>query len=97
MKVIGREVEMIGVPEATLFAARIPGFSDEFTHSVIFSPEKLMRDVPEFRPRILLEAIIADILQANIRDGRIPDSSLTDWEDRLIAAQKNVCESNLVS
>ncbi|MEZ5276075.1 MAG: NAD-dependent epimerase/dehydratase family protein [Opitutaceae bacterium] len=91
MKVIGREVEMVGVPLAGLKAAGVPGVGicDEiFSHNTIYSPERLMRDVPEFRPGISLEDLMADILLAMEREQRVPDSDAADWEDRLIATQR---------
>ena len=95
MKVIGREVEMVGVPLATLVAAKVPGVGicDEiFSHNLVYSPDRLLRDVPEFRPRIALEDGMARVLEAMDREGRVPDSSKDDWEDRLIAAQRQVGE-----
>lgn len=49
-----------------------------------------MRDVPEFHPRISLEDGLAWVLEALIRENRLPDSDQEDWEDRLIVAQKDV-------
>jgi nucleoside-diphosphate-sugar epimerase len=98
MKVIGREVELVGVPLASLLAARVPGVGiceSIFSHNTVYSPERLSRDVPEFRPRISLEEGLARVLEAMDREKRVPDSGQTDWEDRLIAAQRKVGELNL--
>ena len=98
MKVIGREVELVGVPLATLLAARVPnvGICETiFSHNTVYSPDKLMRDVPEFRPRVPLEDGLARVLEAMERDKRVPDSDKEDWEDRLIAAQRKVGELRL--
>jgi nucleoside-diphosphate-sugar epimerase len=95
MKVIGREVELVGVPLASLVAAGVPNVSiceNIFSHNTIYSPEKLMRDVPEFQPRISLQDGLARVLEAMEREKRIPDSDLETWEDRLIAAQRAVGE-----
>ena len=54
-----------------------------------------MRDVPEFRPRISLENGLADILEVMEREKRIPNSDKEDWEDRLIAAQRQVGQLTL--
>jgi len=35
---------------------------------------------------------MARVLEAMDREGRVPDSSKDDWEDRLIAAQRQVGE-----
>ena len=98
MKVIGREVELIGVPLSSLLAAGVPnvGICESiFSHNTVYSPEKLMRDVPEFKPRISLEEGLSFVLEAMERDKRVPDSDLEDWEDRLIAAQRAVGELKL--
>lgn len=93
MRVIGREVELVGIPLADLRALNVPnsGICEEiFAHNVIYSSEKLMRAVPEFNPRLSLEAAIRDILAAMDADGRIPDSDTIQWEDAIIAAQRGV-------
>ena len=98
MKVIGREVELAGVPLATLVAAHIPnvGICESiFSYNTIYSPDRLMRDVPEFRPRASLEEGLTRLLEAMDREKRIPDSDKEDWEDRLIAAQRKVGELKL--
>jgi hypothetical protein len=41
--------------------------------------------VPEFRPRIALEEGMRQVIGALEGTGRIPNSDLDDWEDRLIA------------
>lgn len=98
MQVIGREVELIGVPLASLIAAGVPNVEiceTIFSHNAIYSPEKLIRDVPEFQPRITLQDGLARVLEAMEQEKRIPDSDLEDWEDRLIAAQRSVGELKL--
>lgn len=98
MKIIGREVELVGVPLSTLVAANVPNVGicrDIFSHSTIYSPDRLMRDVPEFRPRISLEEGLGRVYEAMQREDRIPDSDREDWEDRLIAAQRQVGELQL--
>jgi len=93
MRVIGREVELVGVPLADLVAAEVPNVGickDIFAHNTYYSCEKIMRDVPEFRPQVSLEEAIRRVLEAMDREGRVPDSDADTWEDRLIAAQKAV-------
>ena len=96
MKVIGRQVELVGVPLETLVAANVPNVGickDIFSYSTVYSPDRLMRDVPEFAPRISLEEGLARVYEAMRRENRIPDSDKEDWEDRLIAAQRRVASS----
>jgi nucleoside-diphosphate-sugar epimerase len=98
MQVIGREVELVGVPLDSLMAAHTPNVSiceTIFSHNTVYSPDKLMRDVPEFRPKISLKEGITRVLEAMEKEGRIPDSDKEDWEDRLIAAQRKVGELKL--
>lgn len=91
MKVIGRETELVGVPLSTLLAAGVPHVEiceTIFSHYTVYSPERLMRDVPEFSPKISLESILDGVYQAMIKENRIPNSDQEDWEDRLIARQR---------
>lgn len=93
MKVIGREVELIGVPFANLKSFNIPDFGiteDIFAHHVFYSPEKLMRDVPGFQPSISLEEGMKQVLTSLDSNGRIPDSDNIHWEDEIISAQSKV-------
>jgi nucleoside-diphosphate-sugar epimerase len=93
MRVIGREVEMVGVPFATLDAWKIPNFGicrDIFAHHVYYSADKLFRDVPEFRPVVTLEQGMTQVLDAMDREGRVPEAGRSTWEDELIAAQRRV-------
>ena len=93
MRVLGREVELIGLPLADLREARIPHFGiceEIFAHHVYYSAEKLFRAVPEFRPRISLEEGMRQIIPMMERDGRIPDSEGIEWEDRIIAAHRQM-------
>lgn len=93
MKVIGREVELVGIPFADLDALNVPAWGickDIFAHHVYYSSEKLFRDVPEFRPKVSLEEGIAKVLEAIDRAGRVPNSDTLDWEDKLIERQRRV-------
>lgn len=93
MKVLGRDVELVGVPLADLVSIGVPQGEicrDIFAHNTIYSAEKLFRDVPEFQPRISLEEGMVLVIEALDRAGRIPDSDQIDWEDRIIAAQRKV-------
>lgn len=93
MSVLGREVELVGVPLADLIAVNVPGVAicqDIFAHNVIYSADKLFRDVPEFQPRVSLEQGMAGVIATLDREGKIPDSETVEWEDRIIAAQRSV-------
>jgi len=93
MNVIGREVELVGVPLADLVAAEVPdvGICESiFSHNTVYSPSRLMRDVPEFQPKVSLADSIERVYDAMQRENRIPDSDSLTWEDNLIAAQRQV-------
>ena len=93
MKVIGREVELIGVPLDDLLAIdaeRFAGCKAIFGNNCYYSAEKLFRDVPEFQPRISLEEGMRRVIEAMDREGRVPDSDAETWEDQIIAAQRKV-------
>lgn len=93
MKVLGREVEMVGVPLDDLVACNVPRVEvcrDIFAHHGYYSAEKLFRDVPEFHPVISLEEGLAQVIEAMDREGRIPNSDEQTWEDRIIEAQRKV-------
>lgn len=93
MRVIGHEVELVGVPLVDIRAVKVPHSEiceEIFAHNVYYSAEKLFRDVPEFHPQMTLEDQIADILSAMDAEGRVPNSDEINWEDKLIAAQRAV-------
>ena len=98
MKVLGREVELIGIPLRDLMASGVPhteNCQSIFAHNTIYSAEKLFRDVPEFQPTVSLDAGVRQVIEAMDADGRIPDSDRLTWEDRLIEAQRAVGKTNL--
>ncbi len=93
MRVIGREVDLVGIPLADLRALDVPNSSiceEIFAHNVIYSAEKLFRDVPEFNPTRSLENYIEDILASLDASGRIPNSDDMHWEDEIIGTQRKV-------
>lgn len=93
MQVLGREVELVGVPYANLKMYDIPGFGiceEIFAHHVYYSPEKLFRDVPEFQPTVSLADGMAEVVTAMEANDTIPSAATNRWEDAIIAAQKQV-------
>ncbi|WP_054026060.1 NAD-dependent epimerase/dehydratase family protein [Bacillus sp. FJAT-28004] len=88
MKILNREVEMVGVSLDELLAIDPNRFDlcrEIFAHDTYYSAQKLLRDVPEFMPAISLEAGMQQVFHAMEREGRIPDSDLETWEDPIIA------------
>ena len=93
MDVIGREVELVGVPLDDMIALGVPNIGtckDAYSHNNYFSSEKIFRDVPEFRPKMTLKEAMEDIIAAMDAAGRIDDSDHVQWEDEVIAAQRRV-------
>jgi len=91
MKVLGREVELVGVPFDVLQRMEIPNFgicSDIFAHHIYYNSEKLFRHVPEFQPRVTLETGLAQVIEALDREGRIPAVETNTWEDKIVAWAK---------
>jgi nucleoside-diphosphate-sugar epimerase len=98
MRVLGREVELIGVPLADLMALEVPCIGtcrDIFAHNVYYSHEALFRDVPEFRPAVSLEDGLRSVIEAMDRAGSIPNSDEITWEGRIIDAQQRVRQVDL--
>jgi nucleoside-diphosphate-sugar epimerase len=93
MRVLGREVELVGVPLTDLLSLNVPQGEichEVFAHHGYYSAEKLFRDVPEFRPVVSLERGMREVIDVMDRAGRIPNADLEDWEDRIIAAQQHI-------
>ena len=93
MKVIGNEAELVGIPLDTLVAAEVPGVAlcrTIFSHNTVYSSARLMRDVPEFRPAVSLEEALRRVYDTMLHENRVPNLHEEDWEDRLIAAQREV-------
>ncbi|MFC5652986.1 NAD-dependent epimerase/dehydratase family protein [Paenibacillus solisilvae] len=87
MKVLSREVELIGVPLQTLVAIDQERFSicsEIFAHNVYYNADKIFRDVPEFSPVISLEEGMRQVIENMDRNGKIPDSSRESWEDDIV-------------
>lgn len=93
MQMLGREVELVGVPLAGIIAHDVPRSDicrDSFSYNLYYSSEKLFRDVPEFQPRVSLIEGMRVVYEAMEAAGRVPVSEPDGWEDRLIAAQRQV-------
>lgn len=92
-KVIGRDVELVGIPFEDLKRLDVPDMGileDEFAYNDYYSSEKLSRDVPEFNPRISLEQGMTRVFEVMEREGRIPNSDELTWEDAIIAKYRKL-------
>ena len=93
MKVIGREVELVGVPLANLEKMKVPGLDlckNYFSHHTYYSADKLIRDVPEFKPKVSLESGMRKVIKEMDKNGKIPNSDEKNWEDQIIKNQRKV-------
>jgi nucleoside-diphosphate-sugar epimerase len=100
MKIIGREVELVTVPNESLMAIDKERFypCDEFfCFNTYFSGEKIHRDVPEFRPSVDLEQGMIKALDYLDRNGLIPDSDENTQEDEIIRLQRSVAKNYFLS
>ncbi len=93
MKVLGRQVELVGVALADLVAIDKKRFEicrQIFAHNTYYSAERIFRDVAEFRPQVSLEAGMQQVIRALDRANRIPNCEDEDWEDRIVGAQRQI-------
>jgi nucleoside-diphosphate-sugar epimerase len=93
MQVLGRQVELVGVPLEVLERWNVPEVDickEIFAYNVIYNSEKLFRDVPEYSPKISLAEALSSTIEAMDAAGRIPDSDRLTWEDELIKAMQVV-------
>ncbi len=98
LEVIGQQVDLVGVPLDDMLALGVPNIGtckEVYVHNNYFSSEKIMRDVPEFRPQMTLKQAMEDIIPAMDAAGRIDNSDDFTWEDQLIAAQRRIREVKL--
>lgn len=100
MDVLGQTVDLVGVPLADLLALGVPNTGtceNVYSWANYFSSEKIMRDVPEFRPQMTLKEAMIDIIAALDAEGRIDDSDAVTWEDEVIAAQRRIRDIKLAN
>jgi nucleoside-diphosphate-sugar epimerase len=92
-KILGKEVELVGMPFADLQKLNVPNFGiceGEFGFHAYYSAEKLFRAVPEYQPQISLEQGMTQVFEVMEREGRIPNSDELTWEDEIIERQRRV-------
>lgn len=93
MKILGKEVELVGVPTQILTAINAEKFwfaEGIFQNNCFFSAAKIQRDVPEFQPTISLEEGLKDVLTYLIENNLIENSDTITWEDEIIEAMRKV-------
>jgi len=96
MRVLGKEVDIVGITLDDVKNLKnfvVPGYVDwvdSFAYNAYFSSEKIMRDIPEFVPKIPLEVTLERIIESADRDGRIPSIHSNNWEDQIINSLRKV-------
>ena len=91
MEVLGREVELVGLPLAQLMEIDPKRFGlcyEIFGQHTYAANDKLRRDVPEWQPRISLREGMHRVFRAMEEQGAIPNSDTETWEDEIIDAVK---------
>lgn len=92
MEILGREVEIVEVPLATLQASPhfevSPMITTNFIYNGYYAGDKIARDIPEFCPKTDLKTGLTKQLEFLEQNSLIPDSDQLAWEDELIEAQK---------
>lgn len=93
MKVLGVEVELVGIPLNNLLKYDNKNFfitEELYSHNGYYSSKKIFRDIPEFVPTITLEEGMAQIINYMDQNNMIPNSDELKWEDDLIQAQRQI-------
>jgi nucleoside-diphosphate-sugar epimerase len=93
MKVLGKEVDLVGVPIETLVAIDKDKFAMAkgiFALNLIYSTAKINRDIPEFRVTVSLAGGLKKTVEYLDEKGLLENSDDHSWEDRVIAAQRLV-------
>ena len=93
MEMLGREVEMVGLSCTDLERFEVPGIRicrNIFAHNGYYSSERLVRDVPEFQPRISLAEGMRRVYDAMREEDRIPPSETGGWEDSIIERARSM-------
>jgi nucleoside-diphosphate-sugar epimerase len=91
MRAAGREVEQVGVPADVLSAIDPQRFlfaTTVFAHDMLFSAAKVLRDIPDFAPKVSLEQGLAQTVEYIDAHGLGREAD--DLEDRIIEAQRAV-------
>ena len=93
MKVLGKEVDLVGVPIETLVAIDKDKFAMAkgiFALNLLYSTAKINRDIPEFRVTVSLAGGLKKTVEYLDEKGLLENSDDHSWEDRVIAAQRLV-------
>lgn len=93
MKVLGVEVELVGIPLNNLLKFDNKRFyitKELYAYNGYYDSDKIFRDIPEFTPKITLEEGMKQVFIYMDQQNMIPNSDQLTWEDNLIQAQRQV-------
>ena len=93
MKILNRDVKLVGVPFNNLEKLKVPGFDlcrEIYSHHQYFNSDKIFHDLPEFKPKITLETGMNQVIESLDKENRIANSNLQNWEDLIIDKQNKV-------
>ena len=87
MKIIGKEVQLVEVPFKYLKNLKIPRFQicrDITSYDMYFSPDKLLKVLPEFNYKISLKRGMFEVIKSMENGSLINNSFSQNWEERII-------------
>ena len=93
MEIIGKQVELVKIPFTNLSKLNIPNLdllNNIFSKDISYSTKKIVKDVPEFKPKYLIKEGMKQVIDSMYRKNQVPDDSEKNyWEDQIINAHKN--------
>ena len=93
MEIIGKQVELVQVPFSNLKKLYIPNLdllNNIFSKDIYYSCKKIVKDVPEFKPKYLMKEGMKQVIDSMYIKNQIPDDTEKNyWEDQIINAHKN--------
>ena len=92
---IGCAIEIVHVPADLLLAVapdRCALLQSQTQWHQCYDVGKLMRDVPEFRPRVSFEDAVVASYEAAAARGKAENGDDSTWEDEIIAAQRELAD-----
>ena len=95
-KAVGVPLQTVSVPWDILVAADAKRYSALTTclgHTQVFSPQSLLDLVPSWRPRVPLDAAVAETIEWLTQNDRIDNSDTDMLEDRIITAMQQIRSS----
>jgi nucleoside-diphosphate-sugar epimerase len=93
MKILGREVNQVGISTSLLSAIDQERFAmaiGVFALNLLYSSDKIRRDVPEFTVEHDIHAGLLSCIEHLDRTGPQQDAEADEWEDRVVAVLRSL-------